>query len=124
MRVFARASEFEVGRPVLPWFYAIAVNELHGLRRRIARDRNRTEEDNAARLLPANDDPERALLDHELRRCLDQAIASLDEDSAEVIRSMLNEDAPRPSVSAVAFRKRVSRAYAKLRMLLGGLYGK
>ena len=41
VRVFSRASEFTPGRPVLPWFYAIAANEIHAVTRRRARDRSR-----------------------------------------------------------------------------------
>lgn len=33
--VFARALEFTPGRPVLPWFYAIAANETHTIARRL-----------------------------------------------------------------------------------------
>src|SRR5450432_861516 len=34
LRVFSRASEFERGRAVLPWFYAIAANEIRAIARR------------------------------------------------------------------------------------------
>jgi RNA polymerase sigma-70 factor (ECF subfamily) len=122
MRVFARASEFQAGRPVLPWFYAIAANELHGARRRNAVHSSRQTEEAVGLHLAHEADPERSLLEAELRRCLEQALASLDESSADAIRFML--DGRRPERGAPAFRKRVSRAYAKLRLLLGGLYGR
>jgi RNA polymerase sigma factor (sigma-70 family) len=119
MKVFARASEFEEGRPVLPWFYAAAANEIHGQRRRGAKQAGRVVAEERAHALAATDDPERTLLEQELRAALERAIASLDEASAEAIRCLLDDRAC-PGVSASAFRKRVSRAYARLRLLLRG----
>src|SRR6187401_3131830 len=37
LNVFARASEFERGKPCLPWFYAVVANEIRSARRRDAR---------------------------------------------------------------------------------------
>jgi hypothetical protein len=69
--------------------------------------------------LPAEGDPERAAVDRELRAAVGQAVQSLDVASAEAIAALLGE-ADRPAIDEAAFRKRVSRAYAKLRVLLGG----
>ncbi|HEY1958890.1 MAG TPA: sigma factor [Polyangiaceae bacterium] len=116
LRVFSRAAEFERGRPVLPWFYAIASNEIRAIQRR-------------ARPAPALDEraaegtPEDELGHRELRRALDRAIADLDDDAAEAILAML-ERAPRPDATPATFRKRVSRAYARLRLILGGAHGR
>jgi RNA polymerase sigma factor (sigma-70 family) len=123
MKVFARASEFEAGKPVLPWFYAVAANELHTLLRRRAVQRRREVGETFAHCIPANDDPEGLLLERELRDALERAITSLDDDGAGAIATMLNEG-ERPTIGASAFRKRISRAYARLRLLLGGLDGK
>jgi RNA polymerase sigma factor (sigma-70 family) len=119
MNVFARASEFEPGRPVLPWFYAVAANEVRSLSRREERQARRTASEARALELQGEDDPERALLDFELRRALAYAIEELDDMSAQSIASVLDE-AARPAVQPAAFRKRVSRAYARLRLLLRG----
>jgi RNA polymerase sigma-70 factor (ECF subfamily) len=119
LKVFARASEFEPGRPALPWFYAVAANEIRG----VARKRSAGPDDEAAlAALPAGDDPERELLERELGRALDAAIDSLDGDAAACIASLLG-DRPRPNIAPAAFRKRVSRVYAQLRLLLGGNHG-
>ncbi len=119
MKVFARASEFDPGRPVLPWFYAAAANEIQTAHRRAARQERRAVAEDRAHGLPAAEDPERLALERELRACLARAIASLDEASAEAIACLL-EDRAMTGVSATAFRKRVSRAYARLRLLLRG----
>ena len=112
LRVFSRAAEFERGRPVLPWFYAIASNEVRAIQRR-ARPAPSADEGGTART------PEDELRERELRRALERALAALDDESAEAILAML-ERGPRPDAPAATFRKRVSRAYARLRLILGG----
>ena len=123
MKVFATASGFERGKPLLPWFYAIAANELQTARRRSARDEERTADEGAGHRVPSGENPESLLLERELRRSLDLAIEALDDQSAQAIGSLLGVNV-HPNVSTSAFRKRVSRAYARLRFLLGGLDGK
>jgi RNA polymerase sigma factor (sigma-70 family) len=122
MKVFAHAGEFQAGKPVLPWFYAILANELRTHRRRGHARRKRDADETLAADLPAPGDPERALVTRELSEALARAIASLDDDSARAISFMLHGE-ERPSVTATAFRKRVSRAYARLRWLLGAFDG-
>jgi RNA polymerase sigma-70 factor (ECF subfamily) len=116
LAVFARASEFTPGRACLPWFYAIVANELQAARRKHART---TIEDVADDALVDDRDPEGELVTRELARAVDLAIAALDADSANAIGALLGR-APMPAIPAATFRKRVSRAYAKLRLLLGG----
>jgi RNA polymerase sigma-70 factor (ECF subfamily) len=119
LRVFARASEFEAGRPALPWFYAVVANEVRG----VARRRSATGDEAALAAIPADDDPEQELLERELRRALAAAIEALDASAAACIGSLLG-DRPRPDIAPAAFRKRVSRVYAQLRLLLGGNDGR
>jgi RNA polymerase sigma-70 factor (ECF subfamily) len=113
MKLFARAPEFRRGSPLLPWFYAIVANEVRAVSRR---DRGHDEADESLR---ADDDPEGLAIVRELRSALAQAVESLDAPSAEAIAALLGEG-ERPAIDDAAFRKRVSRAYAKLRVLLGG----
>ena len=115
-KVFGRASEFVPGRPCLPWFYAIVANEIRAARRKNAHDVP-SEIDEAA--LVATDDPEAALAAREIERALEIAIDALDVEAANTIHALLGR-APMPDVPPATFRKRVSRAYAKLRLLLGG----
>ncbi len=119
VRLFARAAEFEPGRPVLPWFYAIAANEIRTLARGRRRVQARSADAGAAEHVAARATPESARLEAELRACLAAAVAQLDEASAEAIRALLGAGA-RPDIAGPAFRKRVSRAYARLRVILGG----
>ena len=119
LRIHKVRHTYRVGEPVLPWFYAAAANEIHGARRRAGVQAQRAAPPSDAEGRDAGENPERALLDRELRASLDQAIEALDDASAEAIRCLLDDRAC-PGLSAAAFRKRVSRAYAKLRLLLRG----
>jgi DNA-directed RNA polymerase specialized sigma24 family protein len=127
--VFARAVEFTRGRPVLPWFYAIAANETHAIARRSAAARAReAPAADAERVAAPTPDPERSLADAESRAQLYAAIEDLDPLSAAAIRAQLAADtgdgaalvAADDTLSPAALRKRVSRAYARLRIALGG----
>jgi RNA polymerase sigma factor (sigma-70 family) len=113
LRVFSRASEFERGRAVLPWFYAIAANEV-----RAAARRHHPAGSDADPLPSSSPNPESQLLQQEMHRALDRAIADLDDDAAQALTAMLEERPPR-DVQPSTFRKRVSRAYSRLRVILG-----
>ncbi|MET0792823.1 MAG: RNA polymerase sigma factor [Polyangiaceae bacterium] len=117
LRVFSRASEFEAGRPCLPWFYAIVANELRSARRGAARyvlDPAPSEG-----LIDETRSAESQLVTRELQRALQLAVDSLDAESGNALRAMLGLS-PMPDLHPGTFRKRVSRAYAKLRLLFGG----
>jgi len=118
-RVFARASDFTPGRPCLPWFYAIVHHELQASRRRGAR--LVLDETAAVNVVATGTDadPEGALLQRELERALASAIEELDADAAAAIGALLGRT-PTPEVKPATLRKRLSRAYVKLRLLLRG----
>lgn len=119
-KVFARASEFAIDRPMLPWFYAIVANEIRSesRKRNAAAARGVSDAALEAVRAPAHD-PEQAAIERELQRALAQAIEALDTNDANAILFMLGQ-APRPDLSDATFRKRVSRAVARLRLTLGG----
>ncbi len=117
-KVFARANEFVAGRAALPWFYAVAANEVHAVARRVTASSARDAGAEAVDTARAPDDPEQDLAKAELRAAVAQAIDSLDPMSAAAIAALLGDAAP-VGVTAVAQRKRLSRAYARLRHLLG-----
>jgi RNA polymerase sigma factor (sigma-70 family) len=119
VKLLSGASEFSAGRPALPWFYAVAANEVHAVARRRAVERGRQADERAADALSHQDDPERALAAQELEAALRVARRELDPVSASAIAALLGETEP-AGVSPAAERKRLSRAYAKLRTLLGG----
>ncbi|HEY0465934.1 MAG TPA: RNA polymerase sigma factor [Polyangiaceae bacterium] len=117
LRVFSRASEFEPGRPCLPWFYAIVANEIRSAKRGAARyvlDPSASEG-----LIDEAQNAEAKLVTRELERALQLAVDALDAESAKALRAMLGLE-PMPDLHPATFRKRVSRAYAKLRLIFGG----
>ncbi len=113
LKVFARASAFTPGRPCLPWFYAILANEIRATRRATRATSEPKESDRVD-----ENDGESQLAAREIERALDLAVESLDETSANAVAAMLGR-VPRPNVSPQTFRKRLSRAYCRLRLLLG-----
>jgi RNA polymerase sigma factor (sigma-70 family) len=116
LKVFSRASEFVPGRPCLPWFYAVVSNEIRAARRSRRGGPLLPETENS---LPSDDaGAEVDLARRELERALELAIAELDDTSAQAVAAMLGR-AARPAVSPQTFRKRLSRAYGRLRLLLG-----
>jgi RNA polymerase sigma-70 factor (ECF subfamily) len=115
LKVFARASEFTPGKPCLPWFYAIVVNEIRAAQRKDARLVPTEIRDDA---MVDERDAEATMIERELARALELAIESLDDDSANAIAALLGS-APVPACRPATFRKRISRAYAKLRLILG-----
>ena len=115
LNVFARASEFTPGKPCLPWFYAIVVNEIRSAERKGARLVPSEIREDA---LVVSDDAEAQMIERELGRALELAVESLDDDAANAIAAVLGR-APMPACAPATFRKRVSRAYAKLRLILG-----
>lgn len=116
--LFARAHEFTRGRAVLPWFYAIAANETHAIARKLRVAASREAPAGLADAVTADDDPEQVLARAETRALLREAVAALDPLSASAIEEQLAED-EREGPRSPALRKRLSRAYARLRSLLG-----
>lgn len=117
LKVFAHAARFAPGRPALPWFYTIVANEIRAARRQTRAHDALGDGEREPALDRTHEDE---LLERELLRALERAIDSLDEASAEAIRAQLGRDL-RPELTSPTFRKRVSRAYARLRLLLGEL---
>ena len=115
-KVFARAIDFEPGRAALPWFYAIASGELRTITRRRHVARSRNVDADAADTIRAVSTPEDDILDAEMRAALERAVALLDGPSAQAIAELLCERPP--DVPRATFRKRLSRAIAKLRILM------
>jgi RNA polymerase sigma factor (sigma-70 family) len=114
LKVFAHAARFVPGRRALPWFYAIVANEIRAARRQTGVYDSLADVERAAAHEGTHED---TLLERELLRALEHAIDALDAASAEAIRAQLGRDL-RPELQSPTFRKRVSRAYARLRLLL------
>lgn len=115
LKLFTRAASFTPGRPVLPWFYAVVANEVRAELRQAQRVIGAAPDEHPSPEASADD----ALAERELRRALQLSVDALDPTSAEAIAVLLGDAAP-PTIAPAAHRKRLSRAYARLRALLGG----
>ena len=112
MRVFYRASEFDVQRDALHWVLGVAAWQIRTHR---TRTRRRREERISA--LPDRADgapsPETAAMARESAAALERALADLaPADAATLIAYARGE---RPDLPGPTFRKRVQRALARLR---------
>jgi RNA polymerase sigma factor (sigma-70 family) len=116
LKVFARAHEFTPGRSVLAWFYAIVANEVRSVQRSVRAH------DPIDGLSVVDDAPdaEQVALERELARALETALGELDTDAGAAIASLLGRTEV-PGLAPATLRKRISRAYAQLRLLLGDL---
>lgn len=126
LKVFSRASEFEAGRPVLPWFYAIVANEVRAVTRgAMVRAQVPLDADDGRPrdIADVSEDPETRATERELELAVERAIESLDPSSADAIYAVLGRT-DRPPLESATFRKRVSRAYARLRVALGVFDGR
>ncbi|MDO9017203.1 MAG: RNA polymerase sigma factor [Deltaproteobacteria bacterium] len=118
IKLFTHATSFTPGRPALPWFYAVVANEVRAELRRHRGADGAVPEGIPSPEAAADD----ALAERELRRALQHCVNALDPTSAEAIAALLGE-VSLPPIAPAAQRKRLSRAYARLRALLGGDHG-
>ena len=117
VRVFARAVDFDRERDALAWILAITMWEVRTARKR----RQRRREDHVAADIAAPRTPEDDLVEHELSAALDDLIAELSPDDARTLRQALSGQ--RADVAPATFRKRVSRAVGRLRLLWRSKHG-
>lgn len=123
LKVFARAREYDPGRPALPWVLAIAHNECRTLRKQRLRRREVGCEP-AAQLTAPHLSPENALMARELESTLSAVFADMrPEDVHTLAQSMADDRGERPEVPAATFRKRVERALDRLRLAWRAKHG-
>jgi len=123
VKIFARASEFDPERSALAWALGIAAYEIRTIRKRRRRRREAPPDE---RTLEGRRDrgptPEEAALTADSERALREALGALRPEDAETLR--LYARGARPSIAAATFRKRVERALARLRAVLGTTDGR
>jgi RNA polymerase sigma-70 factor (ECF subfamily) len=119
LKVFAQAPTFDASRDGLAWAMAITSYEVRTLRRKA--QRRREEPMGEAMESPSQTrSPEAAVIERDLERAARAVLAELSEDDASVIIAAI--DGSRPSGDAT-FRKRLQRAYARLRHAWRAKYG-
>ncbi len=112
LKIFRRAGTFDPERNALAWAIGITGWEVRSARRRRMRRREAPIADAGLRSAAAPD-PEAAILQRDLEATLEAAIGALDPGDAETLR--LYARGERAAIAAATFRKRVSRALARLR---------
>jgi len=114
LRVFSRASEFDVKRDALSWTLGIAAWQVRTHRKRAQRRR----EDDVDSILEREDrspSPEATAMAGEVSVLLDRALAEMSPSEAATLVAYARGD--RPDLPGPTFRKRVQRALARLRAL-------
>lgn len=114
LKIFARISDFDVGRDGVAWAFGIAAYEVKTLRRQIQRRSETTADEGLNRAEDTSPSPE----DAAIRRDLHQALAiTLGELSSADRAALLGDTsvASSDAVTATAWRKRRQRALERLR---------
>lgn len=116
-KILERASDYDKGRPAMPWAMAIGAWECRTLMRKRARRREIQEPGHEL----AGLDPEEAFVQRDLGAAAVAALGELsDADRETLIASFWDEAA---SVSGATLRKRRERAITRLKTAFRRLYG-
>ena len=119
LKVFERASEYDPGRPAMPWILGIAAWEARTLRKK---RRRRRDQGLTPTLLDSLQDPGASpatqAIRSELHDELERIIGELRPIDVETLEAALDRRTP-SGVSATTFRKRMQRALERLRAVWG-----
>lgn len=112
VKVFTRATQFDGTRSALPWVLSVAAYECKTYRQRLRRSKlTQTEQTDVPSRAPS---PEQQAIERDLLAALHEAIQALGPSDAITLQAVLEEQ---PSaVVPATFRKRLSRALARLRI--------
>jgi DNA-directed RNA polymerase specialized sigma24 family protein len=111
LKVFSRAARFDASGDALTWMFALTAWECRTARR--AHERRREQGEVPDGVHPEN--PESALVVGELLEAARELVGALNREDAETLAAAW-EGAPRPSIPAATFRKRLQRAVERLRL--------
>jgi RNA polymerase sigma factor (sigma-70 family) len=116
LQIFARAREFDPEREALPWILTIATNECRTLRKKHLR-RKEVGSESLALVAARQTSPEQALILQDLKTALAEVFTELRPEDVDTLACAVTDDrAGRPAVAAATFRKRVERAFDRLRL--------
>jgi RNA polymerase sigma-70 factor, ECF subfamily len=123
-KVFWRISEFDRRRDGLSWIFGIAAYECRTIRKKHQRRREDpmpTGEE--AGRWAVDTATEEELIQQDLVEAAEEVLVDLPRSDAETIRVAIRGE-PRPEgVAAAAFRKRLERAFRRLRLAWSTKYG-
>jgi RNA polymerase sigma-70 factor (ECF subfamily) len=116
-KILERSSEYDAGRPAMPWALAITGWECRTLLRKRAR---RKEESETART-ESSEDAENDFVQRDLIGAAMNALGTLSDTDRDALVATFWEEAA--SVSGATLRQRRARALARLRETFRRLYG-
>lgn len=119
VKVFARASEFDPERSALAWVLGVTAYECRTLRKRRARRREHA----LTGVAPPDPGagPEASAIARDLEQAMLEVLGALRPADLETLRAVL--DGERPPLPQPTFRKRVERAFARLRAAWSSRHG-
>ena len=123
MKVFSRASDFDPSRDALSWVLGIAAFECRTLRKQV--QRRRAEYGDSQTLVESPTEapsPEDAAIARDLEAAAQQALGALRPEDAETLRLVIEGERPE-GVAGPTFRKRVKRAFSRLRAAWSARHG-
>jgi RNA polymerase sigma factor (sigma-70 family) len=115
IKLFAQVSGFDPSRDAVAWAIAITSYEVRSIRRRGLRRREEAL-DGAADAVTTTGTPEALIVERDLARAAHEALSGMKEEDRVAILVAIGEG--RPSGDAT-FRKRLQRAFARLRQAWG-----
>jgi RNA polymerase sigma-70 factor (ECF subfamily) len=120
LKVFARASQFDPERSALTWVLAVTAYECRTLRKTNARRREQPL-DTASSFVDSSASPEAAAIARELEAAALEVLGTLRPADLDTLRDVLSGD--RPPLPQPTFRKRVERAFTRLRTAWSSRHG-
>lgn len=117
-KILVRASDYDPGRPAMPWALAIASWECRTILRKRTRRREAPESAAPERASPGTDE---TYVQHQLVEAALAALGSLSSVDQETLVATFWEEAA--SVAGATLRKRRERALTRLRSAFRRLYG-
>jgi RNA polymerase sigma-70 factor (ECF subfamily) len=119
VKVFARAHELDPARDALAWILGVAAYECRTVRKRRARSRENGAEDALAAAADGGPNAEDEAIAREVRAAVSETLGALRASDVETILAALDGR----KEPGARFRKRLQRAYERLRAAWSKRYG-
>jgi len=118
-KILERASDYDPGRPALPWAFALAAWECKTLQRKHQRRREVAEDTAGERATEDGEDAEDEMVRRDLVAAALSALGELSEVDRETLIATFQDQAP----SGATVRKRRERALDRFRNAFKRIYG-
>lgn len=114
-KVFSRATEFRRDGDALSWILGITAFECKTARKKVSRRKENFDQDNFLQdKADESENAEEKLIVLNLDEAIQEVLKGLSEQDQETIRIAIHE-LERPNIPSATFRKRLERAFGKLK---------